>query len=235
MFVTPPPPPLPSIHLNVQPGSFSGSCFEHIVRSDDLAAARSEINKKRKLGEKNASDYKQMRKISTAQIIVHTGKFKLGKSVLNEINRRIDASAEVQRKKQLELDKKYIQKCVKADAVLAIADLPVNMNITQLRTVLAPLVVAAKKGIKGDGKMPLTRGGLMERYQQWVVVEKRKSKIVENVEISVAEQLANEATDGAAEPVSGSDSAPSQNPTDVNDDVSVSGTALLGIDDPIGG
>jgi hypothetical protein len=50
MFVTPPPPPLPSIHLNVQPGSFSGSCFQHIVRSDDLAAAQSEINKKRKLG-----------------------------------------------------------------------------------------------------------------------------------------------------------------------------------------
>jgi hypothetical protein len=75
----------------------------------------------------------------------------------------------------------------------------------------------------------------MERYQQWVVVEKRKSKIVENVEISVAEQLANEATDGAAEPVTGSDTEPSQNPTDVNDDVSVSGTALLGIDDPIGG
>ena len=234
-IVTPPPPPLPSIHLNVQPGTFSGSCFEHIVRSDDLAAARSEINKKRKLGEKNAIDYKKMKKISTAQIIAHTGEFKLGKSVLDELNRRIDASAEVQRKKQLELDKKYIQKCVKADAVLAAVDLPVNMNTTQLRTVLAPLVVAAKKGIKGDGKMPLTRSGLMERYQQWVVVEKRKRKIVENVEISVADQLANEATEGAGEPVSASDSAPSQDPTDVDDDASVSGRVLLGIDEPIGG
>ena len=177
-----------------------------------------------------------MKKISTAQIIAHTSEFKLGKSVLDEPNRRIDASAQVQRKKQLELDKKYIEKCIKADAVLAAVDLPVNMNITQLRTVLAPLVVAAKKGIKGDGKMPLTRGGLMERYQQWVVVEKRKSKIVENVEISVAEQLANEAsTDGAAEPASASDSAPSQDPTDVNDDASVSGLDLLGIVEPIGG
>ena len=84
--------------------------------------------------------------------------------------------------------------------------------------------------------MPLTRGGLMERYQQWVVVEKRKCKIVENVEISVAEQLANEAsTDGAAEPASASDSAPSQDPTDVNDDASVSGLDLLGIVEPIGG
>ena len=110
-----------------------------------------------------------------------------------------------------------------------------NPDGLPLRTVLAPLVVAAKKGIKGDGKMPLTRSGLMERYQQWVVVEKRKRKIVENVEISVADQLANEATEGAGEPVSASDSAPSQDPTDVNDDASVSGRVLLGIDEPIGG
>ena len=109
MIVTPPPPPLPSIHLNVQPGSFSGSCFQHIIRSDDLATAQSEINKKRKLGEKNVSDYKQMRKISTAQIIAHTSKFQLGKSVLDELNRRIDVSAQVQRKKQLELEKNLLK------------------------------------------------------------------------------------------------------------------------------
>ena len=69
----------------------------------------------------------------------------------------------------------------------------------------------------------------------WYKVSKRKRRIVENVEISVADQLANEATDGATEPVSASDSHPSQDPTDINDDASVSGTALLGIDEPIGG
>ena len=55
---------------------------------------------------------------------------------------------------------------------------------------------------KGDKKMPLNRGSLM------VVVEKRKRRIVENDEITVAEQLANEATNGAAEPASASDSEP---------------------------
>ena len=98
---------------------------------------------------------------------------------------------------------------MKADAVLAAVHLIVHINIPQLRTVLAPLVVAAKKseGMKGgDRKMPLNRGSLMEQYHQWVVVEERKRRIVENDEITVVEQLANEATNGAAEPASASNS-----------------------------
>ena len=71
------------------------------------------------------------------------------------------------------------KKCTTADAVLSKIIYPEKMNSEQLRKVLAPLK------LKQDKAMSRTQNDLLIHYCQWVHVEKRERRVIDDKEYNL--------------------------------------------------
>ena len=151
-------------------------CLETLVRESDLNNTCDEINRKRDIGQALKEKYKKCRRITSAQIIHHTGSHVVGKYCLEDTLRRFQVKEDEMNAKKLTCDAMYTKKCATADAVLAKIRYPEKMNHGQLRKVLALLKLKQNKA------MPRTQNDLLIRYCQWIYVEKRERRAIDGEE-----------------------------------------------------
>ena len=149
----------PTETLNFSKGT-AAWCLEAIVANDDLMEARGRIKKNREEGKSLTEQMQELKKLSVDQIF-HLGRCDIGKTCFDVIKANKDNKVMQEQEKASEARAAHLLKVTAANEVRALGFPLPELNVKQLKLLLAPL----KR--KEDGAMPTRKQELIDRIVAW--------------------------------------------------------------------